>query len=96
MDMFDFIEKQSEIENKIYGEDPPTYAHYSAILIEYTEELLDFEDLLEVTFNAEVPNALRETWINIAFLALGAAHRLGADRIKFAQAVQNILNLEPK
>ncbi len=97
MDMYDFVVKQNEIQRKLYPDShPPTYAHSTALLLEDVRDLVDLEELLETTFGLEVPVQMQETWINIAFLAMAAAHRLGADRAKFDQAIQNILDMEPK
>lgn len=97
MNLYDFVVKQEEIQRKVYPDSQsPTYTHSTALLLEDIEDLLDLEDLLQQTFNGEIIVHMQETWINVAFLGLAAAYRLGADKAKFQQAIQNILDMEPK
>jgi hypothetical protein len=91
MDLYDFVLKQNETFENHPSSNQITNNDFVETLFEYAEAQQDSDDLLKITFGSEVPELIARTWVNIAFMALQAAHFNGADKEMFDDVMFSIL-----
>lgn len=90
MDIYEFIRTQGEYADKHAGVGQRNIELAYAI-DELLEDIGDLNDILVDTVSPEVPKALRDYWIAVAFLAFDAARRMGATQTDFEHGMKMML-----